>query len=64
MNGDKIHLYDLICSVANVFDALVSKRPRKKKLEPFEALNVMKDEMLDHFHTDIFEKFVLLFPKG
>jgi HD-GYP domain-containing protein (c-di-GMP phosphodiesterase class II) len=47
--------------VADVFDALVSKRPYKKKLEPFEALKVMKNEMLDHFHPDIFEKFVLLF---
>jgi len=61
MLGDKIHIYGRICSVADVFDALVSKRPYKKKLEPFKALKVMKDKMLDHFHIDIFEKFVLLF---
>jgi HD-GYP domain-containing protein (c-di-GMP phosphodiesterase class II) len=61
MSGDEIHIYGRICSVADVFDALVSKRPYKKKLEPFEALKVMKYEMLDHFHKDIFEKFVLLF---
>ena len=61
MRGDEIHIYGRICSVADVFDALVSKRPYKKKLGPFEALNVMKNEMLDHFHKDIFEKFVLLF---
>jgi HD-GYP domain-containing protein (c-di-GMP phosphodiesterase class II) len=61
MRGDEIHIYGRICSVADVFDALVSKRPYKKKLEPFEALKVMKNEMLDHFHPDIFEKFVLLF---
>jgi HD-GYP domain-containing protein (c-di-GMP phosphodiesterase class II) len=61
MRGNEIHIYGRICSVADVFDALVSKRPYKKKLEPFQALKVMKDEMLDHFHTDIFEKFVLLF---
>ena len=61
MRGNEIHIYGRICSVADVFDALVSKRPYKKKLEPFEALKVMKNEMLDHFHKDIFEKFVLLF---
>jgi HD-GYP domain-containing protein (c-di-GMP phosphodiesterase class II) len=60
MRGNDIHIYGRICSVADVFDALVSKRPYKKKLEPFEALKVMKNEMLDHFHSDIFEKFVLL----
>lgn len=61
MRGDDIHIYGRICSVADVFDALVSKRPYKKPLNPFEALKVMKDEMLGHFHKEIFEKFVLLF---
>jgi HD-GYP domain-containing protein (c-di-GMP phosphodiesterase class II) len=61
MRGEEIHIYGRICSVADVFDALVSKRPYKKKLEPFEALKLMKVEMLHHFHVDIFEKFVLLF---
>lgn len=56
-----IHIYGKICSVADVFDALVSKRPYKQKLHPFEALKVMKEEMMGHFHKEIFEKFVLLF---
>ena len=61
LRGDEIHVYGRICSVADVFDALASKRPYKDKLEPFEALKLMKNEMMDHFHHDIFEKFVLLF---
>jgi HD-GYP domain-containing protein (c-di-GMP phosphodiesterase class II) len=61
MRGDEIHIYGRICSVADVFDALVSKRPYKEMLQPFEALKVMKEEMLDHFHKEVFEKFVLLF---
>lgn len=61
IRGEEIHLYGRICSVADVFDALVSKRPYKKQLSPFEALKVMKDEMIEHFYRDIFEKFVLLF---
>lgn len=61
MRGEEIHIYGRICSVADVFDALVSKRPYKKKLEPFEALKIMKDEMMAHFQKEIFDKFVLLF---
>jgi HD-GYP domain-containing protein (c-di-GMP phosphodiesterase class II) len=61
MRGEEIHIYGRICSVADVFDALVSKRPYKKKLEPFEALKIMKEEMMAHFQKEIFDKFVLLF---
>lgn len=61
MRGEEIHIYGRICSVADVFDALVSERPYKKMLKPFEALTIMRDEMLDHFQREVFEKFVLLF---
>jgi HD-GYP domain-containing protein (c-di-GMP phosphodiesterase class II) len=61
LRGNDIHIYGRICSVADVFDALVSKRPYKAQLRPFDALKIMKDEMLDHFHKEVFERFVLLF---
>ena len=61
LRGNDIHIYGRICSVADVYDALVSKRPYKPRLEPFEALKLMRHEMLGHFQKDIFEKFVLLF---
>lgn len=61
MRGDDIHIYGRICSVADVFDALVSERPYRQRLKPFEALKLMRDEMLGHFQKDVFEKFVLLF---
>ena len=61
MRGEDIHVYGRICSVADVYDALVSVRPYKQKLNPFEALKLMRDEMLGHFQKEIFEKFVLLF---
>jgi HD-GYP domain-containing protein (c-di-GMP phosphodiesterase class II) len=61
LHGDEIHIYGRICSVADVYDALISKRPYKAMLKPFEALKVMKEEMLDHFQKEVFEKFVLLF---
>ncbi len=61
LRGEEIHMYGRICSVADVFDALVSKRPYKKQKTPFEALKIMKEEMLDHFHKDVFQTFVMLF---
>jgi HD-GYP domain-containing protein (c-di-GMP phosphodiesterase class II) len=64
LKGDEIHLYGRICSLADVYDALNSKRPYRNGLRPFEALNVMKEEMLDHFHKEMFERFVLLFKSG
>lgn len=53
--------YGRICSIADVFDSLTSDRPYRQKLEPFNALRIMKEEMIDHFHRDVFEQFVLLF---
>ena len=59
--GDRIHTYGRICSIADVYDSLTCERSYKEMLSPFEALNVMKNEMLHHYHKDVFEKFVLLF---
>ena len=61
IKGEDIHIYGRICSVADVFDALVSKRPYKPQKTPFEALKIMKEEMLNHFHKHVFQTFVLLF---
>lgn len=32
LKGDDIHLYGKICSIADVFDALTSDRPKNKNL--------------------------------
>lgn len=61
LKGEEIHLYGRICSLADVYDALSSQRPYRQGLRPYEALNVMKEEMLEHFHKELFQKFVLLF---
>ncbi|MGZ3635049.1 MAG: HD-GYP domain-containing protein [Syntrophales bacterium] len=61
LEGDDIHLYGRICSIADVFDALTSERSYKQKLDPFDALKLMKEEMIHHFHRELFEQFVLLF---
>jgi len=61
MKGKDIHIYGRICSMADVYDALTSERPYKSGLTTFEALRVMKEQMLNHFSQDLFDKFVLLF---
>jgi len=61
LQGDEIHMYGRICSIADVYDALTSERSYKQKLGTFEALKVMKEEMVNHFHKEVFENFVLLF---
>ncbi len=58
-----IHDYARICTIADVYDALTSTRAYKKKLSSFDALRVMKNEMLSHFNKDLFREFVMLFTK-
>lgn len=60
LRGEEIHLYGKICALADVFDALTSNRPYRKKMAPFDALILMKKEMINHFQKDLYEKFVLM----
>ncbi|MBF0161052.1 MAG: HD-GYP domain-containing protein [Magnetococcales bacterium] len=61
--GEQIHDYGRICCIADVYDALTAKRSYKEGMSPFSALKIMRDEMLSHFHKEIFNNFVLLFSK-
>lgn len=61
LRGSEIHIYGRICSIADVYDALTSKRPYRSPVKPFEALKIMRDEMLPHFEKSLFEQFVIMF---
>lgn len=61
LRGKDIHIYGRICSIADVYDALTSKRPYRQMLPQFEALKLMLDAMIDHFQKELFQKFVMLF---
>jgi len=61
LRREEIHIYARLCALADVYDALTSERPYKKSLVSFEALKLMRKEMLTHFQADLFEKFVLMF---
>jgi len=53
LKGDKIHLYGRITAVADVFDALTSKRPYKEAW-PFEkAVKEIEDERGKHFDPEV-----------
>lgn len=57
---DEIHIYARICSIADVYDALTSERSYKKSIKPFDALMIIRDEMLGHIQKDIFEHLVYM----
>lgn len=61
LQGEEIHLYGRICCIADVFDALTAERSYKKGLSTFDALMVMKQEMMNHFDLDLFANFVNLY---
>jgi len=56
-----IHIYGRICCIADVYDALTAERSYKQQLNTFDALKLMKEKLINHFHKELFEKFVLLF---
>jgi HD-GYP domain-containing protein (c-di-GMP phosphodiesterase class II) len=66
LRGNDIHVYARICAIADVYDAMTSDRPYRKKMAPFVALKLMREEMMHHFQRDFFEQFVRLFkpPEG
>jgi len=61
LRSDDIHVYARICAIADVYDALSSDRPYRKKMAPFVALKLMREEMMHHFQRDLFEQFIRLF---
>ena len=62
LKGEDIHIYGRICAIADIFNAMTSKRPYKQPMPSFTALKTMRDEMIPHsLQKDLFEKLVLLF---
>ncbi|MFC1693964.1 HD-GYP domain-containing protein [Candidatus Latescibacterota bacterium] len=64
LKGDKIHIYSKICCISDVFEALTARRPYKTSKSSFDALKIMKNEMIHEFDPHFFEQFVLLFQKS
>jgi len=58
--GNDIHPYGRICCIADVFDALSTKRTYREAMSSFNTLTLMRDKMSGHFDPDYFPEFVLL----
>ena len=61
LKGDEIHPCAMICALADVYDALTSVRPYKTSLSPYEALRVIRREVVGEHNRGLFEAFVRLF---
>jgi HD-GYP domain-containing protein (c-di-GMP phosphodiesterase class II) len=48
LKDERIHLFGRITGIVNFYDALVTNRPYKKALEPFDALKLMSEYQEDY----------------
>lgn len=58
LKGAEIHPIVRISTIADVFDAMTTRRPFREARETFPALQVMRDEMSDALDPALFRKFV------
>lgn len=67
LKGDEIYLYARIIHVADVYDALCSKRSYKKDYDPAESIEYLMSNCGTMFDVDIvstFLKYVVVYPVG
>lgn len=55
-----IHLYAKIGALADVFDALTTKRCYKQAVQSFPAIRIMQNEMADSFNEQLLRELILL----
>lgn len=60
LKGEEIPLHARAVALADVYDALTSNRVYAPAVKPFEALRIMRDEMVGSFDMDLYKRFVLL----
>jgi HD-GYP domain-containing protein (c-di-GMP phosphodiesterase class II) len=57
LKGDEIHPYSHIVKIADVYDALTSKRPYKGVIPSSKAFEIMRAEADRSFHPELFSTF-------
>ncbi len=60
LQGDDIAFGGRVCKVMDVYDALTTRRSYKKALQPFDALTLMKKQMMPHFDPALLDNFIRL----
>ncbi|MBN1150785.1 HD domain-containing protein [candidate division WOR-3 bacterium] len=58
LKGEDIPLYARICSIADVFDALTSKRPYKKAFTDEQSFSIIEEEMEISFDPELTKVFL------
>jgi HD-GYP domain-containing protein (c-di-GMP phosphodiesterase class II) len=59
-SGEAIPVHVRAVSLADVYDALTSRRCYADAVRPFEALRIMRHEMAGSFDVDLYKRFVML----
>jgi HD-GYP domain-containing protein (c-di-GMP phosphodiesterase class II) len=60
LKGDQIHPYSHLVKIADVYDALTSKRPYKESIPSAKAIKIMLSEGDKSFHPELLAQFVKL----
>jgi HD-GYP domain-containing protein (c-di-GMP phosphodiesterase class II) len=60
LKGEQIDPLARICNIVDSYDALMTRRPYKESMTPFQTLKIMKNEMRGQFDKELFERFVHL----
>ncbi len=60
LKGEEIHPYSHVVKIADVYDALTSKRPYKESIPSSKALKIMLSEGDRSFHPELFQHFLEL----
>lgn len=58
LSGENIPLHGRICAIADVFDALTTRRPYKKPYSNEKALNIMREGRGSHFDPGLLDLFL------
>lgn len=58
LKGDEIPLCGRLMALADVYDALISRRPYKEPIEHLKVLEMIKNERGKHFDPDVVDAFL------
>ena len=58
LKGKDINIFSKICSIADSYDALTSKRPYRANCSPFDALIKLKKELFINYEPEFYSSFI------
>jgi len=59
LKAQEIHISSQIIAIADIFDALTTKRSYKEALKTFDALSIMKNEMTSELNPHLLAEFMV-----